>query len=785
VKRLRLPRVLGRLGVSVPAVASIALLASTAAVVLSTVAAIFWRPLPAPDADRLVTFELRSTRGAPTHQLFPYAVGAQWAETSRAFDAQSFLLEKKGRLEAGPALSEEVSALIVSGPFFQMLGARVSHGHLPLSGQVDGDVPVVIATEAARRLFGGAASAVGQRGLLSGIPNQIVGCLDVAFDEWHQPQDLFIPLGSAGALVSPVELTEPGYFGASGVARIRQGYTLQAAHSDVARLITYLDAASPGSNGQYGVEVRTMRQALQSRMNLSLLGFLVAVVCVAVIVVTGNVAHLLLADCHRRRREFMIRAFVGATHASLVRLLVGEGVVLGGVAAVAAGLLAVAGASILNGQVARLVGLSSLSTWRAAIIPGIVLFSVVPFVVVALLQGQVVRRYLQTFRGHRPWLRLVLIVGQVALATAAVLAAAALLTSTLRLARVDLGFDPTGVYAVKVRLPDDVDRKAVDRRLLQDSDLAVRSLGARAALASDLPLDGRSRRGSVWFEDGRTLRNGKEPQRCPILHAVSSGFFEVVGLKLAAGRSFDAADDAGRPSAIVNRRFAEAIWPGENPIGKRIRTNPRSDWHEIVGVVENARTSSVWEEAPPELYVPAWESLKIVVYVVSRSSRATTLVNMLRESVRWADPHPQAVGLEALQRAGLVPMRMTLILLAVSGVIVLILAGIGVYGTAAFLLQGHAKDWAIRLALGGPRWVVLGGLLRWLLVAVSCGTGVGLVAGAGLSAMLRAAMSGVGGVDLSVYLGVVGFLVAVMGIACAVASRSLWVTNPAASLRES
>jgi putative ABC transport system permease protein len=415
-------------------------------------------------------------------------------------------------------------------------------------------------------------------------------------------------------------------------------------------------------------------------------------------------------------------------------------------------------------------GISSLSTWRAAIIPGIVLFSVVPFVVVALLQGQVVRRYLQTFRGHRPWLRLVLIVGQVALATAAVLAAAALLTSTLRLARVDLGFDPTGVYAVKVRLPDDVDRKAVDRRLLQDSDLAVRSLGARAALASDLPLDGRSRRGSVWFEDGRTLLNGKEPQRCPILHAVSSGFFEVVGLKLAAGRSFDAADDAGRPSAIINRRFAEAIWPGENPIGKRIRTNPRSDWHEIVGVVENARTSSVEEEAPPELYVPAWESLKIVVYVVS---------------VRWADPHPQAVGLEALQRAGLVPMRMTLILLAVSGVIVLILAGIGVYGTAAFLLQGHAKDWAIRLALGGPRWVVLGGLLRWLLVAVSCGTGVGLVAGAGLSAMLRAAMSGVGGVDPSVYLGVVGFLAAVMGVACAVASRPLWMTNPAASLRES
>ena len=311
----------------------------------------------------------------------------------------------------------------------------------------------------------------------------------------------------------------------------------------------------------------------------------------------------------------------------------------------------------------------------------------------------------------------------------------------------------------------------------------VRTVGA----TSRLPLGNENSRMGVAIEGREPTPD--VPTRAHI-RAVTSGFFEAMGMTLVSGRRFGAGDhEKSLPVAIVNRTMAERYWPGASPVGKRVRMGGSEEWREVVGVLADARNWGLDRPVNPEMYLPVrqlpWTT---VFFVVATDQASPSPAAAMREALRAVDPDlplSSVRTMEEVARLSTAARRSTMILLSVFGVLALVLAAAGIYGVMAHLVALRTGEIGVRMTLGATPANVLGLILREGTLQALAGLAIGLSGAVLLMRSMRALLFEVGPADPLTLGGVAAILAATSVLACYLPARRAMLVDPVKALRNS
>ena len=782
------------------------LAASIAAYVL--VDAALLSPVPWAEPDRLVTPDVIGTRGfeislsVPNYRDWSAAPGV--FESTAASTGWSVVLTGKGPARVLPIR-------LVFGDLFGTLGMTPLHGRLLTAKDTErGAAPTIVISHAFFRELGGDPALVGSTLTLDDKAYTILGVLPPGNGYPSAEPAVYLSLGPISDL--PWDDRDSS-FGLRMLARLAPGVELAAAQRE-------LDRIADGIAREEGREVARPRlESLETQFVGSLerpLLLLCGAAALVVLLAVANVANLFLARGETRRGELAVRAALGAPRSDLVRLQLAESFWIAALGALV-GLLGAA--ALVSGLAARITDdVPRYVAERLALSPSAIVFALALAGVIAFLLGVVPALVLPKGQaidalhgsgGQRAGtsrsatrLRSALVVGELALGTVLVAGAALLAESLDRLRTVDKGFETPGVVVASLSAPaaksNDIEswlgfqRAALER--------VERLPGVKsAALALLLPLRERSWELSL-VPEGRPW----DPHEgdSVLYNMVSPGYFDTLGLRLVAGRLFDARDrTGGEPVTVVDESLAARYWPGESALGKRVAFEAEGgDTHApgakpyyrtIVGVVANLRHYELASPSRIQVYVPLEQTHGRYGMGLSLAVKAdgamAPLFASLPKAIAEIDADAPLDGLAPLEAtidSALAQPRLLSRTASVLGALALLLAGVGVFALASFGVAQRLRELGLRQALGAtPRDVVAGvvrGALRWL----GWGVAFGLAGAAGSAALARSLLYGVGPFDPSAHLGAVALLAVVTLAAAAGPALRAARVDPARILRD-
>jgi len=779
---------------AVAAIGCLALGIGANTAIFSAVDGVLLRPLPFPESERLVTvWGYHASIGRESASLPDFL---DWRRDSRSFTGMTARANTQFNL-TGAGEPEVVRGALVTANYFQVLGSPIPLGRgFRDDEERRGAARVAVLSHGFwRREFGGSADAVGRQIMLGGVPYTIVG---VGARGLSVPRevDVWTPLTTDTTLGRRNDFLEV-------VGRLAPGVDMSQAREELGTVARRLEQEYPGSNSGWGVDLVGLQERIVGEIRPALLVFMGAVGLV-LLIACANVANLMLARVAAREREVTIRAALGASRRRLLRQLLTESVVLS-LAGGALGLgLAVWGVRALQalepGTIPRVdeiaVNGSALAfALGLSVLTGL-LFGVAPAV---RLMGYDLRGGLaeggRGAAGRRSAgrTRSLLVLAEVALAGVLLVGAALLLTSFVRLQRVDPGFTPGGILTARVTLPraryDDPARQTAFADALLER---ARSLpGVRsAALTSDAPLgDGPP----YWaFAVAGVEPPPPEVVQDAVVFRTTPDYFRTFAIPLVDGRLYQTSDrgDAA-PVALVSEALARRYWPDRTPLGARITFGDPADstsvWMTVVGVVGDVRQEGPAAAAYPQIYVPlAQVSGRSLLIALRTSGDPLALTPALKRAIAGIDPS-LAVGRVATMdervAAALARPRVNALLLGGFAVTALVLAALGIYGVIAYGVAQRTRELGIRMALGARSDDVLRLVLRQGMAPVLAGLALGLGGAAVGSRVLRGLLFGVGGTDPVTYAGVAGFLAAVALLASYLPARRAALADPVAALR--
>ncbi len=637
----------------------------------------------------------------------------EWRRQARSFEALAAVRRGTMHLRSGDRLTPLVSAQ-VGEDFFRVLPLRLIAGRT-FDGAADDD-GVVLSEAVWRRLFAGDRDVLGRQIVVDGIPRPLVGVLAAnqvfprGVEVWVQSR--FRPADEV-----------PGRRDLLVVGRLADGVAVAAAQQELDRIAARAAGRTSASEPRAAALVTPLRRELAGEAGPPLV-MLFAAVSLVLLIVSINVANVLLVRAAARRREIAIRSALGAGRGHLARLLGVEVAVLVGTG----GALGLGFAELGRRLLHRVSFGDALAIERLDFDPRLAAVALLVSVLVGLLVVLLpLRPFLRFARGELRddelrlrdasggTLRLqkALVAGQLLLALPLLTLGLALLDSLVRLQRADFGFRPDGVVTLDVALPEDAGT-AVFRRT-EALGAALQRLAdhpgvSAAGAVSDLPMSGSSTSGGFEIV-GRATVPGSPPPAAD-LRIGWPGYFEAMGIRVVAGRSFQASDGATSTGvALVNEGLARRYWPGESPLGQRIRVgNPeevalygRSVTREVVGVVADVVHHGLGQERRPEVYLPYGQSPTAFVTVTVRSPRpademaADARVALLAEGrlqVLRTRPMAQVVS-STLGR----PELQTALLLGL-GTVALVLVALSVYAVMSSFIQQRRQDLALHMVVG-------------------------------------------------------------------------------------
>jgi putative ABC transport system permease protein len=789
-----------RPGFAFVAVLTLALGIAATTAMFSIVNAVLLRAIPYQNADRLVMLWGRTQANPQT--LVSYREYDAIRRDSRAFDATGLWLAQSVNLTGGDQPQRLIGAF-VTGSFFDVLGLTAERGRLfrqdesePGSAQ-----PVVVITHAFwQRRFAADPSAIGATLTLNGTPLTIVGILASPFDPatvpaggWFLNCDALIP---AGQFPGRNDLSGMGP-SLIGVARLRPGVTLTSAARDLDVVSRRLQAAFPTTEAGKTVRAESVRETIvgTSRETLLLLfGCVGAVLLIACV----NVSNLLLARAVDRQREMALRAALGASRFAVARQLLVE-----------AALLTVVASAL--GLLAGRWSLQTLSWMRPPNVPipdrvamdgSVLMFAVAVSAVVALVCGvapairssrfglsAILQAGFRRSTGTGGRTRETLVVVELALSVALLSTSGLLARSLLAVQQVPIGFDPTHVLTLQFRLPAArYNSKAEIARFFERAIERIRSVPGveSAAFVRAVPFSGNG--GSTAFTvEGRPAPPGSEPQAS--YHLVTPDYFRTLRIPMLRGRDFNDRDDLHAPLvAVVNDTFARTTWPGDDPLGKRIKTADLADWITIVGVAGDAKHLGPTDLPRPQLYVSHFQNPQIFSSLVARTAAAPLgVANDVRRAI-WSVDKDQPVWavqpLDAIVDANEGQWRFMAVLVGLFATIAVALAGVGIYGVMAYSVAQRTHEIGIRLALGASASRVVGDVvrrgLRLTLVAVALGSAAAVT----IARLATSVLFGVAPHDPATLSAAAALLAAVAMIACYVPARRAARVDPTIALAE-
>ena len=784
-----------RPGFTVAAVLTLALGIGATTAIFSVVYGVLLRPLPFKDPQRLVQlWETNPLREWTEATIAPSNL-MDWESRNRVFEEMGYYMGSDTR-EGGTSAAtlnhgdaRRLRGMNVSVNLFDVLGVApvLGRSFAPEERQPGRHQVVILSHSLWRQAFGGDPAIVGRRVDIEGLPYEVVGVMPDWFRIGSTPVDIWAPIP-----VDPVEwstVRRAHYLRA--IARLRDGVTIEQARDEMSRIARDLEREYPDTNTQMGVGLGPLRDWFVGGARRPLLVLLGAVGFV-LLIACANVGSLVLARGASRVRELAIRTALGASRFRIARQLMAEsltiaiaGSVLGyGLAWLAVkGLLRMAPADFPRMHDVGLDLPVLVFTVTAGCLAA-VLFGLLPAMWASRIQ---IGHGGRTTGGHAA-MRRALIVAEVALAVVLLAGAGLMLRSLIGLQRVNPGFDASGLLTGEVSLPRlRYDTGEKQRQFFEQVLDRVRALpGTTAAgAATVLPLAGYDWTGDLFIE-------GREGNQLDGLRhkTITPGYLETLGLRIAAGRSYAPADDArAMPVILVNQALARRAFLDEDPVGRRIAfsRSPRAVWRTIIGVVSDEKQDALSEPTEPEVYWSHLQSAESRMAIVLRTSgEPSALASGLREAIGSVDPQvvvADIAPMDALIARSVARERFSATLVSVFGAAALLLAAVGIYGLAAFLVTSRTREFGVRLALGASRAGIFGLVLRQNLGLAALGMACGMALVLSLSRVVGSLLYGIGPRDPLTLAGSAIVLLAAAVAASLIPARRAVRIDPATALR--
>ena len=743
---------------------------------------VLWKPLPYPNAERLVLLESTSKTGT-SGGVKPYEI-RQLKERSRTLDAIAVVsgvsanLDINGELERVFAVSANVEALTLLGADPPAIG-RLFDERIDFAE--DGRVSAVVISDGLwRRHFGSDPSAVGRHIQVNNIDVQIVGVLRPglrlflpASTNAAEDVDVWFPSGLSDRL----DVSHPGV-----MARLAPGATLAQANAELLTLGAGFAAEHPQHYARNPrLFVTPAQDLLTVRVEPALTALAVAVAFVLLISCV-NVTNLLLARAKTREREIAVRAALGAARSRIVAQLLTESALLavGGV---------VAGLAIAYGGIELLDWLRPTDLPRQSqlgIDAGVASFAILLSALVCLVCGSIPafritrREDMDPLRSGRsgtsaPGIRRLqraLVIAEVALSIVPLVGGGLMLRSFWNLTHAPIGFDPSGLVTARIQMsfrafPDLESRL----RLLRGSIDQVSQLPGVEGVTAAAPLPMAQPNSRSFAREG-VPDSGVLASQQPVL----PGYLAMTRTPLIQGR--DVSDDdlrANRMVAVIDRRLADRLYP-EGALGKnlQIKVGSRLALVEVVGVTAPVRAARVSDAGLPHVFL-SYNIMQVEPWLVVRTARrAAEIAPDIRRAVESLGTNRPVVDILSMQEyvdRSIGDTRFTMLMLTAFAALSLLLAGIGMYGTLAYIISQRTQEFGVRMALGATAGSVMALVAREGVVLSSVGAAVGMAVALAVAGGLRGLLYGVAPMDGTTVLAVTSLI---MFVAIAAASVPAW-----------
>ena len=798
---------------AIVAVASLALGIGANTAIFSVTNALLLRPLPYEDADRIAILWQRSPGLGVQQDWFSTGQYLDIRTDNQVFTDVAATIGASFNL-TGRGVPERIDGARVSSSLFSILGAKAAAGRVfTVEEDTPGKPPVVILSNGFwKRRFGSDPSVVGKSLTLNGNTFTIVGVLasDFVFNKEIMPAvngiqnvDLLLPL--------PLNETARANRGGEDFnifAKLKPGVTLQKAQTDMNVLAARMKRDYPQNyppNGGLTVSVVPLINQVVGDVRLALYVLLGAVGLV-LLIACGNLANLLLSRAAVRQKEMAIRAAVGASRERIVRQLLTEAVLLSALGGVLGLALAVVAVEVLgqfgSARIPRLdeIGIDGrvlAFTFAISLITGIV-FGLVPALRVSRLDLNDVLREggrggvgTSAFGLGQHQLRKLLISAELALSLVLLIGAGLLVRSYQRITNANPGFDPVNVLSVRVALPgfkyNTPDAIIAFYKRLEDRLAAlpgVEHVGSNYLL----PLSSVALGWEPITVDGYVPKAAGEDLIIASSGYVSPEYFRAMGIPLLKGRYFDDRDVRGAPDvAIVDDKLAERFWPGQDPIGKRMRRGDSGPWRTVVGVVADTKEYEVDGEPPITAFYPNRQLGVGTRYLVIKTrSDAVGISSAVTREVQALDADLPVFDVNTMDERladSLARRRFSMFLLVVFAVCASLLAAIGIYGVVSFWVSQRTRELGIRAALGARQADIMRLVIRQVVMLVVVGITVGLAASFGLTRVMSSLLFGVSATDAVTYALLAALLGTVALIATYVPARRAARVPPIVALR--
>jgi putative ABC transport system permease protein len=784
-------------GFTAVAVLTLALGIGVNTMIFSVVNAVVLRPLPFPDPERLVfLFENNLPKGVRRMSL-SYPDYLDWRAQNTVFTDLGLQGETTCTL-TGRADPVRVQGAVVTASLFSVLGVRPIVGrHFRSEEGQPGAAPVALISYGLwQQRFGGDSNLVGQTLTLDGRSHTVVGIMPAGF-AFPEAAQLWTPL----VIDNPASQRMTHLY--KGLARLKPGITLEQAGAELNTIAGRIAEAHPKTHTDVGATLGPLRDywvdewSVRVWLLLGAVSFVLAIAC-------ANVANLLLARALSRRKEFAMRAALGASRWRTVRQLLTESLLLSG-----AGALVGLGLSRWGLDTVLAVIPVDIPFWMQFSIDGRVLaFTLAVATATSVLFGlapawgaartDLTETLKENARsataGHaRLRLRTALVVAEVALAVVLLSGAGLMIVSFLRLHQVTPGFNPEQVVVFDLSLPPekyaDANQRTAFYRSLRERVSAVPGVKAAAAI-SHLPL-GDNQWANIYTVEGQEAVRHSDVPYGPV-RVVTPGYFRTLEVPLLAGRDFSDADTAGAPgAAIIDAAFTRRYFPTNDPLGHRIKLaypNDPGRWMTIVGVAGEARQYGLNQKQEPGFYLPhpqvPFADLTMTVRTAVADPGSVTAA--LRHEVHQLDPDLPVSNLrtmpEVVSRSCWAP-RLLSQLFALFSVLGIALAAVGIYAVMACSVTQRTHEIGVRMALGAQRADVLKLVVRQGMEAVGLGLILGLGANFGLLRLLASQLYEVGALDLTTYGGAALLILGVALAACYLPAHRATRVDPMVALR--
>jgi putative ABC transport system permease protein len=791
-------------GFTLVAVATLALGIGGNTAIFSVINAILLRPLPYPEAGRLVYLTEWSEQ--VPEMSFSVANLEDVRDQNTVFDSlvgfngQSFILQAGAGAGGSSNQAERVNGRQVTSGMFATLGKQPILGRaFGPEEEKDGAPGVALLGEGFwERRFGRDPGVVGRTLVLSGDSFTVIGVMPKTMHTSWRNTEVFTPLLRLESRIGG-ENNRGNHPGIYVVGRMKPGVTPERARADVKAIAARLAEKYPNSNAKQSMTVEPLQEALVGDLRPVLLVLLGAVGFV-LLIACANVANLLLARAADRQREIAVRLALGARRGRVLRQLLTESVLLslfGALAGVVVGylglqaLLASLPANVPRADEVR-IDLPVLAVTAAlAVLTGLA-FGIVP--AWRALSTRLHEPLKEAGRGsvgpgqHK--LRNGLVIGEVAITLVLLVGAGLMLRSFYRVLHADAGFVSDGLVTANVALPqtgfsEPARRAALFERVLAELE---RQPGVKAAAAT-LPLLG-------GWQSGFSVEGRPEPppgQRPSAdIARVSPGYFSVMGIRVLEGRVFEERDREGvQAVCIVDERFAKTHWPGQSPLGKRVKfgslDSKDNPWMEVVGQVAHVKNYGVDEESRVELYLPYLQNTGSgFALLVKTDAAAGVAASSLRAAMSAASPDIPLYQIRAVddivaERS--VQRRLAAQLTSVFAAMALALAAVGIYGVMSYAVAQRTQEIGIRMALGAGEEGILQMVLRNGATLALVGVGIGLALAFGLARLISSLLFQTSATDPPTFGVVPLLLLAVALVACWLPARRAARVDPMVALR--